>query len=219
MIEYDEAQITLESIKGAVSKAGYELIEEVKEKEITMPIQGMTCAACASRIEKVVGKLDGVASASVNFATEKLTVQYHPDKVRISQIKQSIIKAGYQPLEIESKAGVDEDKLRKEKEIKKLWTKFIVSAGFSLPLLYLSMGSMIWWLHAPIPAILKPMQYPLNYAIVLILLTIPVIIVGNRFYIVGFKAVFRRSPNMDSLIAMGTSAAVIYSLYSTYRIL
>lgn len=219
MIEYDEAQITLESIKGAVSKAGYELIEEVKEKEITMPIQGMTCAACASRIEKVVGKLDGVASASVNFATEKLTVQYHPDKVRISQIKQSIIKAGYQPLEIESKAGVDEDKLRKEKEIKKLWTKFIVSAVFSLPLLYLSMGSMIWWLHAPIPAILKPMQYPLNYAIVLILLTIPVIIVGNRFYIVGFKAIFRRSPNMDSLIAMGTSAAVIYSLYSTYRIL
>ena len=219
IIEYDETKINSELIKETVSKAGYELIDEIKDKEITIPIQGMTCAACASRIEKVVLKLDGVSQASVNFATEKLTTKYNPQKVRISQIKQTIIKAGYKPQEIETRAIVDEDKLRKEKEIKNLWIKFIISAVFSIPLLYLSMGAMIWWLHAPIPAILKPMQYPLNYAMVLILLTIPVIIVGNRFYTVGFKAIFRGSPNMDSLIAMGTSAAILYSLYSTYRIM
>ena len=219
IIEYDETKINSELIKETVSKAGYELIDEIKDKEITIPIQGMTCAACASRIEKVVLKLDGVSQASVNFATEKLTTKYNPQKVRISQIKQTIIKAGYKPQEIETRAIVDEDKLRKEKEIKNLWRKFIISAVFSIPLLYLSMGAMIWWLHAPIPAILKPMQYPLNYAMVLILLTIPVIIVGNRFYTVGFKAIFRGSPNMDSLIAMGTSAAILYSLYSTYRIM
>lgn len=188
------------------------------EKEITMPIQGMSCAACASRVEKVVARLEGVSSASVNFASEKLITKYNPEEVRISQIKQAIEKAGYKALEIESKAAIDEDKIRKEKEIKTLWTKFIVSAIFGIPLLYLAMGSMIWWLRFPIPNLLKPMNYPLNYAIVQILLTIPVLIAGNKFYSVGFKAILRRSPNMDSLIAMGTSAAVIYSSYSTYRI-
>lgn len=191
---------------------------ENKQKEITIPIQGMTCAACASRVERVVSKLEGVSKASVNFATEKLVTKYDPDTVRLSQIKQAITKAGYQAMEIETKGAVDEDKLRKEKEIRTLWTKFVISAVFSIPLLYLSMGSMIWWLHAPIPELLRPMQYPLNYAMVLIALTVPILIAGNRFYSIGFTAILRRSPNMDSLIAMGTSAAVLYSLYSTYRI-
>ena len=137
IIEYDETKINSELIKETVSKAGYELIEEIKDKEITIPIQGMTCASCASRIEKVVLKLDGVSQASVNFATEKLTTKYNPQKVRISQIKQTIIKAGYKPQEIETRAIVDEDKLKKEKEIKNLWIKFIISAVFSIPLLYL----------------------------------------------------------------------------------
>lgn len=217
-IEFDDQRISLPDINEAVKKAGYELIEKTKEKEITLPIQGMTCAACANRIEKVVSKLDGVSSASVNFATEKLITKYNPEQVRLSAIKQVIEKAGYKALEIETKAAVDEDRLRKQKEIKTLWTKFIISATFSIPLLYIAMGSMIWWLRFPIPAIINPMQYPLNYAILMIILTIPVLIVGNKFYSVGFKAIINRSPNMDSLIAMGTSAAVLYSLYSTYRI-
>lgn len=188
------------------------------EKEITIPIQGMTCAACAARIERVVSKLQGISSANVNFATEKLITKYDPEDIRISEIKQAIIKAGYKPLEIEAKGAEDKDKIRKQKEIKTLWVKFIISAIFSVPLLYLAMGSMIWWLNFPIPYFLNPMQYPMNYAIVMILLTAPVIIAGNRFYFVGIRAILKGSPNMDSLIAMGTSAAVIYSIYSTYRI-
>ncbi|MGB4659214.1 MAG: heavy metal translocating P-type ATPase [Mobilitalea sp.] len=183
-----------------------------------MPIQGMTCAACAIRIEKVVAKLEGVSGASVNFATEKLITRYDPNVVRISAIKQAIDRAGYKAMEIETKAAIDEDKIRKQKDIKTLWTKFIVSASFCIPLLYLAMGAMIWWLRFPIPTFLKPMQYPLNYAIMQIILVIPILIAGNKFYSIGFKAIFMRSPNMDSLIAMGTSAAVIYSIYSTYRI-
>lgn len=217
-ISFDESKVSVADIKAAVAKAGYEAVEEKVEKEITMPIQGMTCAACASRIEKVVGKMEGVAHASVNFATEKATVKYDPSKVRISEIKQAISKAGYKALEIESKASIDEDKIRKEKEIRTLWTKFIVSAVFTVPLLYVAMGAMIWWLKWPIPQWLNPMQFPLLYALVEIALVTPVIIAGNKFYSIGFKAIWRRSPNMDSLIAMGTSAAVLYSLYSTYRI-
>ena len=219
LIEFDENKVSIPKIQEAVSEAGFELKEEPKEKEITMPIQGMTCAACANRIEKIVSKMEGVSFASVNLATEKLVTKYNPDKVRATEIKQAIAKAGYKALEIETKTAVDEDKVRKEKEIKTLWTKFTIAAIFSVPLLYLAMGSMIWWLRFPIPKLLKPMEYPLNYAIVLFILTVPIIIVGNKFYSVGFKAIIARSPNMDSLIAMGTSAAVLYSLYSTYRII
>ncbi len=217
-IEFDEQKVSVPAIKEAVLKAGYEVLEKSKEKEITIPIQGMTCAACATRIEKVVSKLEGVSSASVNFATEKLVTKYNPDTVRISHIKQTISKAGYKALEIETKAAIDEDKIKKQKEIKQLWIKFMVSAVFCIPLFYLAMGSMIWWLRLPIPKQLMPMQYPLNFAVVLIILTTPILIAGNKFYSVGFKAIINRSPNMDSLIAMGTSAAVLYSLYSTYRI-
>lgn len=217
-ITYDESKVNIDSIKDAIAHAGYEALEEIKEKEVTIPIQGMTCAACAKSIEKATGKLSGVANATVNFATEKAIIKYDPSLVRISEIKQAIIKAGYKALEIESKASVDEDKIRKEKEIRTLWTKFIVSAIFSAPLLYIAMAPMISWLKLPIPASLHPMQYPLTFALLQILLVIPVVIAGNKFYSVGFKAIFRRSPNMDSLIAMGTAAALVYSFYSTYRI-
>ena len=190
----------------------------ISDKEITIPIGGMTCAACSQRIERAVGKLDGVFSSSVNLASEKATVRYDPATVRISQIKSLILKLGYTPLENQGAATVDEDKLRKQKAIRVLWTKFIVAAVFSLPLLYLAMGSMIWWLKFPIPSMLIPMQYPINYALTQIALVIPTLIAGYRFYIVGFKAIWQRSPNMDSLIAMGTTAAIVYSLISTYQI-
>jgi len=184
----------------------------------TVKISGMTCAACATRIEKVVGRLDGVSQASVNLATEKLTVEYDPQKTRLSAIKQVIEKIGYKALDIEKKAAVDEDKLRKEKEIRTLWTKFIISAVFALPLLYIAMAPMIPWVSLPLPGFLEPMKFPLTYALTQIALVVPIIIAGNKFYTVGFKALIQRSPNMDSLIAIGTTAAVTYSLYSTYHI-
>ncbi len=217
-IEFDDEKVSLLKIKEAVAKAGYEAIEAIKEKEITIPIQGMTCAACANRIEKVVGKLSGVHTVSVNFATEKATIKYDPNAVRISEIKQAIAKAGYKAMEIETKEAVDEDKIRKQREIKTLFIKFIVSATFGIPLLYIAMVPMLPWLGWWTPRFLNPMQYPLSYALFEIMLVIPILIAGNRFYSVGFKALVRRSPNMDSLIAMGTSAAVLYSLYSTYTI-
>ncbi|SHJ09995.1 Cu+-exporting ATPase [Geosporobacter subterraneus DSM 17957] len=217
-VDFDAEKVSIEQIKAAVSKAGYEAEEEKETKEVSMPVSGMTCAACAKAIEKAVGKLQGVESVAVNFATEKVSVKYNPKDVRLSEIKQTIIKAGYTPLEIENKNRVDEDKERKEKEIKTLWIKFVISAIFTVPLVYIAMGPMVPWLGWKLPAWLEPMQFPLLYGLVELALTIPVIIAGYRFYTVGFKAIIRRSPNMDSLIAMGTAAAVIYSIYSIYRI-
>jgi Cu+-exporting ATPase len=218
IISYDETKLTVDDIKKAISKAGYEALEEAGIKEVSIPIQGMTCAACAKAIERTVGKLNGVGSVSVNFATEIANVKYNPAAVRLSEIKQAIAKAGYTALEIRNESRVDEDQRRKEKEIRVLWTKFIIAALFVAPLLYIAMGAMIWWLRWPVPDWLNPMQYPFAYALVEIALVIPIVAVGYRFYTVGFKAILRRSPNMDSLIAMGTAAAIGYSLYSTYRI-
>ncbi|MDD2481712.1 MAG: heavy metal translocating P-type ATPase, partial [Lutispora sp.] len=187
-------------------------------KTISLKIIGMTCAACVKAVEKVIGRLEGVESVSVNFATEKANVKYNPKLTRLSEIKQVISKAGYKALEVESANQVDEDKVRKEKDIRTLWAKFIVSAIFATPLLIYAMAHMIPGVNKSLPAFLDPMSNPLLFAIVQIILVTPIIIAGYKFYTIGFGAIIRRSPNMDSLIAMGTSAAVIYSLYSTYRI-
>ncbi|MDR1049290.1 MAG: heavy metal translocating P-type ATPase [Synergistaceae bacterium] len=216
-VEYDERQIALQDIEKKVVDTGYEVLKTSANSSVTIPIGGMTCAACAKRIEKVVGRLEGVLSVSVNFATEKATIACDPQRTNLSAIRAAIADAGYQPLEAQKSGAVDEDKLRKEKEIRTLWRKFIVAAVFGAPLLYLAMTSMIWWLWwLPFPKLLRPMQYPLNYILVQIALTVPILIVGRNFYTVGFNSLFQGSPNMDSLIAIGTSAAVLYSLWASW---
>lgn len=217
-VEYDAKKVSADRIREAVVKAGYGVIEGRKANSVVIPVKGMTCAACASRIEKALGKLEGVLRVSVNFASEKAAVEYDPQITRISAIRHVIEKTGYKALNIEKKAGADEDRLRREKEIRTLWRKFIVSAVFAAPLLYLAMVPMISWLPFPIPGFLQPMRYPLAYALAQLVLVIPIITAGYKFYTVGYKALLQRSPNMDSLIAIGTTAAVVYSIYSACRI-
>ena len=183
----------------------------------TIPIGGMTCAACSARVEKALCKLEGMESATVNLATEKATVIYDPGSLRYSAIKEAITKAGYQALDV-SKKTADEDRLRKEREIRILKTKFIVAVSFGLPLLYIAMAPMITLFRLPFPGVLEPMQNPLVYAMVELALIIPIITAGYRFYTVGFRNLLHRSPNMDSLIAIGTSAAVVYSLSNVWQI-
>jgi len=214
-VRFEDGKLALEDIKSAVARAGYEAVEEKAEKEVTIPIGGMTCASCVRAVERAVGKLDGVKLVAVNLATEKALVRYDSSRLRLSEIKQSIAKAGYTPLTIDSAVKVDGHKAAKEREIRVLWTKFTVSAVFSVPLLYIAMGAMLGW---PLPAFLNAMNYPLRYALVQIALVLPVLAAGYRFYLVGFRAIWHRSPNMDSLIAMGTSAAVLYSVWSVFGI-
>ncbi len=215
---YEEDRLTMDAVKKAVEAAGYGIADRQSAKEVIIPIEGMTCASCVARIEKAVGKLDGVEKVSVNLATEKADIRYDPARIRLSAIKKSITDIGYTPREIDRSAAVDEDAERKEREIKVLKTKFIAAAALSIPLLYLAIGHMIPGLKVPLPFFLDPMEYPLFFALAQILLIIPVLIAGNRFYRVGLKALWHRAPNMDSLIAIGTGAAVLYSLYNTWLI-
>lgn len=183
----------------------------------TIKINGMTCAACASRIEKVVGRIDGVQEINVNFATERLSVDIDPAKTNMEAVGAAVRKAGYD-YEVIKKTAVDEDKIKKEKEISTMFKKLVVAMAFALPLLYIAMGPMLPLGGLPIPEIINPDTNPLNFALTQLVLLIPILIAGNRFYKVGFRAIKLLSPNMDSLVAIGTSAAVIYSLYSTYMI-
>jgi Cu+-exporting ATPase len=183
-----------------------------------LKIEGMTCAACAKIIERVTKKLDGVIESNVNFATEKLNISFEPSKVRVSDIKKVVEKAGYKALEEET--TVDMDKEKKEKEIKSLWNRFAISAVFGIPLLLIAMIPMIVEkLGVTIPAIISPMVHPKVFAIIQLVLVLPILYVGRKYFIVGFKSLIRQSPNMDSLIAIGTSAAFMYSLFAVFEIL
>lgn len=165
-------------------------------------------------MESAVRKLDGVVEGSVNLATEKLTVAYEPSKLRVSDIKAAIVKAGYKASEEET--SVDKDKENKEREIKNLWNRFLISAVFTLPLLYISMAHMLGYM---LPEFFDPMRNPINFAISQLILVIPVMIAGWKFFRVGFKSLIMRSPNMDSLISIGTWAAFLFGLFAIYQIL
>ncbi|MHC1684661.1 MAG: heavy metal translocating P-type ATPase [Clostridiaceae bacterium] len=210
-INFDESKVTLTEIQAAIGKAGYKGIIDAVNK--TLKIEGMTCAACAKAAERAVKKLDGVASANVNFATEKLNISFEPNKVKPSDIKKAIEKAGYKALEEE--VSVDSDKEKKQHEIKSLWNRFILSLVVTVPLLVVSMGHMLGYM---LPAIIDPMVNPANFALLQLVLATTVVVIGYRFFEVGFLSLFRGNPNMDSLISVGTSAAYLYGLFAVYQI-
>lgn len=214
-VQFDDTLISLPAIRAAIEKAGYKAIIESAKR--ILKIEGMTCAACAKRIEKVTSKLDGVLESNVNYATENLTISFEPSKVRVSDIKRVIEKAGYKALEEET--TVDSDKERKDKEIKLLWKKFILSAIFTVPLLVITMGHMFGEpIGFKLPKLIDPMVNPLAFGLIQLLLVLPVLFAGNKFFTVGFSSLFKGSPNMDSLIAMGTSAAFLYGIFAIFQI-
>ena len=221
VISYDENKVSLDEINNAIIKAGYEPIMESNNKKIELTVHGMTCAACSKAVERVTKKLDGVEDSSVNIATEKAIITYDPTKVRLSQITKAIEKAGYELITEENKETVDEDQKRKDKERNTLFRKFIVAICFAIPLFYIAMGPMVpkpfgpW----PVPNIISPETHIINYALIQIVLVLPIMLVGYKFYINGFKSLFHGSPNMDTLVAIGTSSAFIYSLYTTINLI
>lgn len=179
----------------------------------TLSIQGMTCTACAKAIEKISKKTNGVIDANVNFASEKLYLKYDENVVSKEEIINAIKKAGYMATEKED--SVDLNTKKKDKEIEIMWRNFLYSAIFAIPLLIISMGHMIG-MH--LPKIIDPMLNPLNFALIQFILVLPCIYNGRKFYKIGLKTLFKGSPNMDSLIAIGSGAAIIYGLFATFKI-
>ena len=178
--------------------------------KMTLKIGGMHCAACSRAVERALKKTEGIEDANVNIATEKAVFNYDEKKLKYDDIVNVVVKAGYQVL------GKEEDPaVVKAREIKEQKIRLIVSAIFSIPLFYISMAPMVSFVKFPIPSFLVHHINPQVFSIVAIFLCVPVMISGYKFYTLGFPALFRGSPNMDSLVAIGTTAAFSYSIYST----
>lgn len=178
--------------------------------KMTLRIGGMHCAACSRAVERALKKTEGVESAAVNIATEKAVLVFDDKKLKYKDIVNAIVKAGYQVV------GKEEDILEKKaKEIKEQKIRLIISAIFSIPLFYISMSPMIKFVKLPLPEILSHHSNPQIFSIVALILCIPVMVSGYKFYTLGFPALFRGAPNMDSLVAIGTTASFVYSVYSS----
>ena len=176
-------------------------------KQEIYKIGGMTCASCAKAVERVTKKIEGVENSSVNIATEKLNIKYDDKKVSFDYIKSQIEKCGFCVFEEKKQSLSDNDKLIKEKDNKVLLTKLIIAILFSIPLLYIAMGPMISKPFGPlkVPSIINPINNPLNYAFIQMILVIPVMIVGYKFYINGFKSLINKNPNMDTFVPVSVT--------------
>ena len=186
----------------------------LKEK---FDITGMTCSACSARIEKTVAGLDGVEQVNVNLLSNSMTVEFS-DKVTADGIIQAVEKAGYgasqhSSVPVRRKAEQTEDPAVKQQKNMKL--RLILSIVFTVPLFYISMGHM--W-HFPLPRFLEGNENAIAFAFTQFLLMLPVVFVNFSYFKNGYRNLWHRAPNMDSLIALGSAAAMIYGIFAIYKI-
>ncbi|MFT3752362.1 MAG: copper ion binding protein [Paludibacter sp.] len=181
-------------------------------------VTGMTCASCVTHVEKSVSKLDGVKSVNVNLLTNSMTVTFDELHLNVAKIEDSVENAGYNarvhtyetnPYTATPKIDLV---LQEQKSLKWRW---LISCGFLIPLLYLSMAHM---LGLPYPQAFDNMEYAFLSAFLQLWLAMPIIFVNRVYFKKGFKTLLKLAPNMDSLIAIGSSAAIVYGIYCLYRI-
>ncbi|MDY6011929.1 heavy metal translocating P-type ATPase [Clostridium sp.] len=215
-VKFDKSVISSEDIIKKVEKAGYgaEEIDEGNKSEAHFKVKGMTCASCSNRVEKVVNRMDGVYEAVVNLALEDMNVKYDKRKVSIEDIEKVVKNAGYEAIEIKDTAKSDHKKDSQEK-VKKARNRFIWSVVFAVPLLIIAMGPM---LGLKLPGVINPDVSPFNYAFIQLILALIIAFIGRDFFIHGFKNLFHLSPNMDTLIALGSGAAILYGIYALVKI-
>lgn len=175
-------------------------------REIDFYVKGMSCAACSKAAERSLNKTSGITSASVNIATEKACVVYNPDLCSLEDMKKSIEGAGFKLVTNEealNDAGENTSRLN-----------FTVAITLAAILFTISMGPMM---GIRLPKIISPHHSPMNHSILQLLLVIPVMIAGKKFYTNGYSSLFKKNPNMDSLVAVSTTAAFLFSVYNTIK--
>lgn len=183
-------------------------------KTQSFTVTGMSCAACSAHVEKSVAKLEGVRSVQVNLLTKRMAVKYDPDIIGADTIIQTVVKSGYGafPLEAENRKRTAEAEFESAESEKQ---QFLYSLFFLIPLMYVSMGRMI---GLPLPAHVIGTENALLFVLTQFLLTLPVLVLNRRFFTNGFMTLLHGAPNMNSLIAVGSGAAVVYGIFALYRI-
>jgi P-type Cu+ transporter len=213
-VRFDSDKLDFSRIKKVVEDGGYGL--EDNSRTLTLTVEGMTCASCAAAVERALHSLVGVKSASVNLATNRAAIEYDAAQVTAAQIKKAISDAGYTPRTEDS--GLDEQEARRTKMLHNMRIRVIIASVFALPELYIGMTHMLPFLKLPLPMFMDHHMFPLNFALVQLVLTIPILLAGSHFYINGFKTLWKKAPNMDTLVAIGTGSAFLYSVYALARI-
>ena len=217
-----EGSVSPLDLQAAVQAAGYDLV--LPQVTQNFALTGMSCASCAANIESAVSSLPEVSAASVNLATEVLSVTYQLGAINEEIICQTVAEAGYQAQVLADQAGASQAQIQQEADQAAqakashqaaLWRRFWLSAIFALPLLCLAMAEMVgltlptWLSHRGDGQLFVSLQ---------LALTLPILWLGRSFFLNGFKHLVKGHPNMDSLVALGTSAAVAYSLYSSIQV-
>ena len=180
-------------------------------------VTGMTCSACSAHVDKAVRKLEGVTEVNVNLLGGSMTVDWNGTLTE-SDIIAAVTDAGYGaslPISNNGSAQAQPAANAMEEDLKNMKRRLIASFIFLIPLFYLSMGHMMGW---PLPGCFLGLENSLIYALTLFLLTIPILIINQKYFRVGFKTLWHRSPNMDALIAVGSGAAVVYGIIALYFI-
>ncbi|WP_418964822.1 heavy metal translocating P-type ATPase [Cetobacterium sp.] len=213
-VNFDESIIKEDEVKNKIVPLGYTLDEIRDVKTVVFSIKGLHCQSCVGTVEKIVSGMKGVESIVVNLATEKATITYDSTLVKLSEVFHLIAKFGYTGERITEEV-IDRRAEEKRLELKREFNEFLVAIIFGAIIFYISMGSM---LGLPIPHMIHYDNNPLLFALIQLILSIPVVYVGRDFYISGLKKLTSRTPSMDSLIALGTGAAFAYSLYGTFKI-
>ena len=182
-------------------------------------VTGMTCSACSATVERNVKKLEGVKEVTVNLLSNSMVVSYDEDKVNNQTIIDTVVKAGYQAALAQKNNQKKTSSIPAvspvEQDIKNMKFRLIVSFIFLIPLMYISMGHMF---GAPLPNFLTCNENALSFALTQFLLTLPIVYVNRKYFQAGFKNLVKLHPNMDSLIAIGSSAALIYGVFAIYQI-
>ena len=187
-------------------------------KQEVYKIGGMSCAACSSAVERVTRRMEGVSRSDVNLTTAKMRIEYDESLVSPEQIIKKIEKAGFSAeVYVDDKEKQKKEAKAQERELKAAKKRLVLAVVFAAPLLYLSMGHMVP-VPLPLPEFLSMEQHPFTFAVAQLVLTVPVLVLGRNFYLHGFPALFKGNPNMDSLVAVGTTAAFLYSLVMTVLI-
>lgn len=181
-------------------------------------IDGMSCAACSSAVERVTRKLTGVESSNVNLTTNRMDITYDEGQVTPDMICEKVMKAGFKASliveEEQSKKNEEEEWRQQEEKLQTVRRRVVTAICFALPLLYISMGHMLPF-TLPLPSFMQMEKNPLNFALAQLILTVPILICGGKFYVVGIRSLLKGNPNMDSLVAIGTGSAFLYSLVMT----
>lgn len=218
-LEYDPETVDREQIEESVSRLGFgvDLPEPAAahHDSLRLDIQGMHCAACVARVERTVRNLPGVDEADVSLADNTGTIQFDPATISRADIRKAIRDAGYESREQTGEDLFEERRREMAEDLRHRRNRLIPAFLFALPLLVVSMGHM-WGM--PLPGFLDPMHSPLNFALLQLALTLPVLWSGRFFYTIGIPALLRGGPNMDSLVAVGTGAAFLYSVWNTVEI-